>query len=90
MKKENILYKKIVKKISYLFILHNNMSLGKINKIIKFVDKYIQLNKLEKIFSVEMESRTKKIEYKVKKEVKDSLSNIYSKIELALNSVSLN
>jgi hypothetical protein len=47
-------------------------------------------DKLEKIFSVEMEKRTKKIEYKVKKGVKDSLSNIYSKIESALNSVSLN
>jgi hypothetical protein len=47
-------------------------------------------DKLEKIFSSEMEKRTKKIEYKVKKGVKDSLSNIYNKIESALNSVVLN
>jgi putative phage-type endonuclease len=48
------------------------MSLGKINKIIKFVDKYIQLNKLEKILL----SDFYKIADKIIKEGKEYFSEI--------------
>jgi putative phage-type endonuclease len=48
------------------------MSLGKINKIIKFVDKYIQLNKLEKILL----SDFYKIADKIAKEGKEYFSEI--------------